>query len=102
MPVIPLVAATLERVSVVIETPQDPTGTPPEFTIAVDVDGQPISWANGSWDGIYAAGRATALSPQIGAAGTIVVTDETFSLLFMRWTRGTDKPVRRVCWLDVS
>lgn len=108
MPVIPLVAATLEPVTVVISTPLDPTGTPPEFTIAVDANGQPTGWANGSWDGAWSStngGRAKAVSPLIGASpgvGGITVTDETFSLLFMRWTRGGAKPVRRVCWLDVT
>lgn len=106
MPIISMVAATLEPVTVVISTPLDPTGIPPEFTIAVDADGQPTAWVNGTWDGAWTnvnGGRAKAVSPLIGATGGgITVTDETFSLLFLRWTRGTAKPVRRVCWLDVS
>lgn len=100
--VIPLIAATLEKVATVISTTQDPTGSLPEFTVTVDTNGQPTGWQNGSWDGTFAAGQAKALSPTIGATGVIVIAPEDFSVLFIRWTRGAEKPVRKACLLDVS
>jgi hypothetical protein len=64
-------AITKESVLGVVTTPNDPTGTLPQWAL-VTVDAQPAGpdWVNGSWATAHANGRVTTWSPTIGGVGS--------------------------------
>jgi len=78
-------AATLERLEVPIRTTNDPTATPPDWSLTAPGATAPGSWTAGSWSGTWTGGRATAVSPTIGASGQLVISSGTFRV----WLRVT-------------
>lgn len=98
-------STTLERLEVLVTDSQNPTLAPPAFAVALDANGQPTGWVNGAWQGTWdsATGRAIALTPRIGAAGDLVISQGASVSLWMRWTRNGDElPARRVAVLRVT
>jgi len=97
-----LPASTLEKIGCQVTSEVDPTSVAPRFTVTVDADDQPTGWVNGSWDGSWVAGTVKAKSPTVGLTGGLVVAPGDFHLLFIQWDMGTQKPVRRVCYLSFT
>lgn len=81
-------SVSAEARNVVVRSTVDLTGTTPEFSV-VDIDSDatsPTTWANGSWSGPWSSStqRATAVSPSIGGAGAIAVTEGATYVLWLR------------------
>jgi hypothetical protein len=86
-------AATLERIEVPIRTTADPTATAPDWSLTAPNATAPGSWTAGSWNGTWANGRATAVSPTIGAAGQLVVASGANYRAWVRVTAGGEVAV---------
>ncbi len=94
-------SATSEKLGVVIRTKGDPSGTPPSFAVGTGTD--PGTFANGTWSGSWdsTTGEIEALTPTIGAAGTLVVAGATDYRLYARWTVSGETPVKVAAILRV-
>ena len=97
-------AATLETVKDTVTTSADPRGTPPDWSLTAADATSAGAWVPGSWSGDWSetSGRATALSPQIGAAGALVLAEGNTYKLWIRWTANGDTPVREVGYIVAS
>lgn len=91
---ITLESTTAEKVQVVITTVADPTAGAVEFAIGTGND--PLTWVAGTWAGTWdsTTGKATALTPLIGAGQPLTVTGANDYRLWARWHVGTETPVR--------
>lgn len=96
-----LESTTLEPLIMTVTTTVDPSGTPPEFSITpIDITkplDDPAAWANGTWFGTWDAdkGKIQAVTPQLGRAPAALETTEGVDYrLWIRWTAGSDQPVR--------
>lgn len=100
---IDLESTSSERKRVRITTRVDPTGNAVEFAVTTELRSDPDGWRPGAWDGTWNSedGSVDALSPTIGAAGTLVVEEGNVYDLWVRWTAGDEDPVRRVVSLNV-
>ena len=84
-----LESASAEPLRVVLQTRSDPTGAAVEFQVSSGARSSPSGvWVAGSWDGTWSnkTGRVAALSPTIGAAGSLVVVEGTDYLLWIRYS----------------
>lgn len=101
-------ATTLETIDVTIEVDADPTAATPQFVLAAVGAAAPGSgWQDGSWvtvSAASAAGRrvATARTPTIGDAGTLVVASATRYQLWWRVTTLGETPVRKAAVIAVG
>lgn len=103
--VIPIEAASLERVPLSVWSRVDPTGTAPEFVVTVSTATSPSgTWVAGTWDGAWdsATGRVEALSPTIGAAGALAITEAGRYILWVRWTIAPEQPVKRAAFIKAT
>ena len=93
-------STTVEKLPVIIETPSDPTGTAPEFSIGTGTD--PGTWVAGAWSSTWDSTTriATSLTPLTGVAG-MVLTQGLQPRLWARWHIGTEAPVRVVSVVQV-
>lgn len=96
-------SASVESVRVKITTRVDPTGNAVEFSVTTGRRADPGTWVAGTWDTTWnlESGRVEALSPTIGTAGDLAVAADTSYDLWIRWTAGSETPVKRVGSLDV-
>ena len=69
-------STTAEKIPVEVTTSSDPTGTPPDFAVGAVGVNDPVTWVAGTWVGTWdtTTGRATALSPLVGAGQALAVT----------------------------
>ncbi len=100
---LPIESTTSERVNVEVTTTADPTGALPDFAVTT-TDTEPSSWVAGSWDGTWdsTTGKVDAKSPTVGAGASLVVAGGTDYDLWIRWTVGSETPVKLACRLRVS
>jgi len=70
-----LYATTVESLNVTIVTPTDPTGQPPAFALSAPGAATPGSFSDGAWSGNWdaATGRTVAVTPTLGATGTLEI-----------------------------
>lgn len=81
-------SASTEPVDVDIVAAADPTATPPDFQVSLTTVTTPVgSWSAGTWTTTWDATtkRLTARSPNVGAAGTLVVVQGSRYTLWIRW-----------------
>lgn len=88
-----LYAATLERLEVPVRTTADPTLTSPDWSLTALNATAPGAFAAGSWSGTWINGRATAVSPTIGAAGQLVVASGSSYRVWLRVIAGAEVAV---------
>lgn len=83
--------------NVVVRTSSDPTANDVEFALTTGPL-EPTSWVVGSWNGTWSASTSevAALTPTIGASGTLAITGGTDYDLWARWTVGVEVPVEHV------
>lgn len=88
---------TLESVMVPVKTSGDPRGTPPQFSITTTDVTDPGAWVNGSWLGEWSeqSGRVMAISPQVGAAGSLVTVEGETHQLWIKWSVAGDEPIKK-------
>lgn len=86
---------TIEKFEVVVSSTIDPTSSAVEFAFVAD--GRPSSWVAGTWDGSYASGRATAVTPTIGTtdSGATVELEPGTYAAFVRISVTPEVPVRQ-------
>ncbi len=79
-----------QSLEVYIETPADPTGTPPAFglTAADDLDG-PAAWTAGAWSGTWASSKAKAVTPTIGASSASPALTVALTTDYWLWAQVT-------------
>lgn len=92
--VITLESTTKEKRPYEVTAPSDPTGTLPAFALTT-TDTQPTTWVNGEWVGAWSSttGKASALTPLIGAGQALDVAPATNYMLWIRPTVGAEQPV---------
>jgi hypothetical protein len=79
-------SSSAEPALVTVATTTDPTGTPPDFQLSALTVTTPVgSWVAGTWTTTWAAGKVTAQTPTIGAAGALVIVEGSRYNLWMRW-----------------
>jgi len=102
--VITIDSSTAERVPVTIATSADPTGGDVEFSLTTGAS--PTVWVAGTWDGSWNAttGRVSALSPLVGDGQDLDTDTDGVSdwSLWVRWTVGTEVPVRLATKIRVT
>lgn len=100
--IITIDSSTAEKIPVTIATVADPTGGDVEFALAAGTN--PTTWVAGEWDGSWSAanGRVSALSPLVGSGQALDTDGETDWSLWVRWTVGTEVPVRRPAKIRVT
>ena len=79
-------SASVEALSVDLESDSDPTGGDVEFQVTATTVTSPDSgsWTAGSW-GSYANGRVTATTPTLGGSGALIsLTESTPVTLWIR------------------
>ena len=95
-------SSTLERLILTVTTTEDPSGALPEFSLtevnATSPEDNPDLWSDGAWYGAWdaARGKIQAITAQIGRSpAPLELVDPTKTYrLWIRWTAGTDQPVR--------
>lgn len=94
-------SVTAERLSVVIGTTADPTGTPPQFAVSQGTD--PGTFVAGTWAGSWnsTTGEAEALTPVLGAGQALAVTQGDWRL-YAKWTVAGESPVRVAAILRIT
>lgn len=87
-------STTKEKRPYTVTAPGDPTATPPQFALTTTTT-QPTSWVNGEWSGTWSTttGKATALTPLIGAGWALDVAPGTDYDLWIKPTDGIEAPV---------
>ena len=87
-------STTKEKRPYDVTAPGDPTGVAPAFALTTTTT-QPTTWVNGEWFTTWSptTGRATALTPLIGAGQALDVTPGTDYDLWIRPTIGPEQPV---------
>jgi hypothetical protein len=92
-------ASSVEKLAALVVTDTDPTGDAPEWQATATGGPATDDWETGEWDGTYSSGRATALSPVIATLGI----DEVGTWrLWVRWTVGSETPVRMAGQVKVT
>lgn len=90
-------STTAEKIPVEITTSSDPTATPPDFAVGAVGINDPVTWVAGTWSGTWdtTTGRATALSPLVGAGQALPVTGVGATYrMWVRWhLLGGETPV---------
>ncbi len=88
-------ADTREKLPVIVETPSDPTGGAVEFALTLD---EPTTWVAGEWAGTWSAAtrQVSALTPLVGAGQALPAAGGEDLDLYVRWTVGTERPIRLV------
>lgn len=81
---------TVEKLETVITADTDPTGLVVSFAF-VQGDDRPSTFTAGTWDGAYASGRATAVTPTIGTTGSGAGV-ELAAGLWYAYVKVTDSP----------
>lgn len=77
-----------EPVDVDITAATDPTATPPDFQVSLSTVTTPVgAWVAGTWTTTWNATtkRLTARTPNIGAAGSLVIVEGSRYTLWIRW-----------------
>lgn len=92
--VITLESTTKEKRPYEVTAPSDPTGTLPAFALTTTTT-QPTTWVNGEWVGTWSSttGKATALTPLMGAGQALDLTPGVDYDLWIRPTVGSEQPV---------
>jgi hypothetical protein len=88
-----LYAATSESLEVPIETPSDPTATPPQFALSTLNAAAPGTFATGAWSGAWTAGQTTAVTPLIGNGATLPIASGANYRLWIKVTLGGETAV---------
>lgn len=86
---------TLEALEVPVTTTLDPTDTDPQFALSAVGADTPGTWRTGSWSGAWdpTTKRATAVTPLIGSAGTLVVEPGSSYRLWIKVAAGSETAV---------
>lgn len=93
----PIESTTAEKIAVEVTTTSDPTATPPDFALATTGVNDPVTWVAGTWSGTWdtTTGRATALSPLVGAGQSLAISG--IGAVYRLWVRwhlvGGETPV---------
>jgi len=99
---IPIESASAEPLEVTVTAKTDPTGSAVEFQVSSTTVTTPAgSWTAGSWDSSWDATtrKATALTPTIGAAGSLIIVEgQTYQL----WVRFASTVVKRARLIHAS
>lgn len=96
-------STTAEKMPYLITTSSDPSAAAPEF--AVTTSGDPSTWVEGEWTGEAWSptdGQIRALTPLVGAGQALAITAGTQPYLWIRWTVGTETPVRLLEQINVT
>lgn len=86
---------TVERLETTITADADPTALAVSFAFVQGSD-RPSTFTAGTWDGAYASGKATAVTPTIGTTGsgaTVELAVGTWHA-FVKVTDSPEVPVR--------
>lgn len=94
-----LESTTAERQNVTVKAPSDPTGGAVEFAVTTGPSPtDPSGWVAGSWFGTWSAETSlvTALTPVMGNGQALSINGDTLYDLWVRFTVGTETPVKHV------
>ena len=99
-----LESTTKEKLRVHLISRADPTGSAVEFSVTAIDAADPGTYSAGSWEGTWntTTGRVVALTPTIGATGTLVIAGATSYKLWIRWSFGSETIVQMADTLIAS
>lgn len=88
-------STSVERPRAAIRTPQDPTGSLPEWSLTVGDRSDPSTWHEGRWPGDWNSdnGRVEVEGALLGPGQAMEIAAGEVANMWLRFTNGDETPV---------